>query len=178
MLLNSLLILRVEKHAKIKRAREVKRQQKEEADKKKAEARKKKEAKIAFMQPVTDIVKAAGFCQRVPASINQAKQYLKLERFYKPKELSHLDEVNIVTEFQKLCAARPPDIVIKLKAEAGSNKKRKSQSQSQKVKTEKRKRKEESAPRKKPRIQSREVEQQGKVLDLEDTIVKTESDVN
>ena len=35
-----------------------------------------------------------------------------------------------------------------------------------------------SAARKKPRIQSREVEQQGKVLDLEDTIVKTESDVN
>ena len=35
-----------------------------------------------------------------------------------------------------------------------------------------------SAARKKPRIQSREVEQQGKVVDLEDTIVKTESDVN
>ena len=128
------------------------------------------------MKPVTDVVKADGFCQRVPASINQAKQYLKSERLYESKKLSHLDEENIVVEFEKLCAARPPDIVVKLKAEAGPKKKRKSQTH--KVKAKKRKREEENTPQKKPRIQSRQVEQRGEILNLEDTIVKTESGVN
>ena len=85
------------------------------------------------------------FCQRVPASINQAKQYLKSERLYKSKELSHLDEKNIVVEFEKLCAARPPDIVVKLKAEADPKKKQKSQTY--KVEAEKRKREEENTPK-------------------------------
>ena len=75
-----------------------------------------------------------------------------------------------------LCAARPPDIVAKLKVEGGPKKKRKSQSQ--KVKAKKRKREEENTPKKKPRIQSRQVEQRGEILNLEDTIVKTESGVN
>ena len=66
--------------------------------------------------------------------------------------------------------------MVKLKAEGGPKKKQKSQSQ--KVKAEKRKREEENTPKKKPRIQSRQVEQRGEILNLEDAIVKTESGLN
>ena len=51
----------------------------EEKKKKDALAKKIRAEKIERMNPVTIIVKAAGYCKRAPASVNQAKTYLLKE---------------------------------------------------------------------------------------------------
>ena len=70
------------------------------------------------MTRVTVIVKAAGYCKRAPASIKQAKTYLKKEKLYKKSEVDHLNDENVVKEFLKLCRARSRVVVAKMKEEA------------------------------------------------------------
>ena len=70
------------------------------------------------MTRVTVVVKAAGYCKRAPASIKQAKTYLKKEKLYKKSEVDHLNDENVVEEFLKLCRARSRVVVAKMKEEA------------------------------------------------------------
>ena len=85
--------------------------QRKKKRKKNALAKKLRAEKIERMNPVTIVVKAAGYCKRAPASVNQAKTYLKKEKFYKKREVDYLSEDNVVEEFLKLCRARNPKVI-------------------------------------------------------------------
>ena len=133
----------VKKHDFILKQRAERKKAAEEKKKKDAIAKKQRAEKIERMSRVTLIVQAAGYCKRDPASINEAKTYLKKEKLYKKKEVEHLSDANVVEEFLKLCRARSRKVIEKMKQEADV--------QIQKI-PRKRKRDDAKSPRKKPKV--------------------------
>ena len=131
-----------EKHDKILKDRAERKKAAEEKKKKEALLKKQRQEKIERMSRVTVIVMAAGYCKRAPASITQAKTYLKKVKLYKKREVEYLTEENVVEEFLKLCRARSRQVIAKMKQEAAVKKE----------KPRKRKRVEPKAPRKKPKV--------------------------
>ena len=91
------------------------------------------------------------------------KNYLEKEKLYVNSQLGHLNEANVVSEFEKLVKARPDVVVMKLKEESPRKRSRK------------RKRADVQTPNKKAKAESRKIPSQGTYLSLTQTHVKSET---
>ena len=107
-----------EKHDHILKGRAERKKASDEKKRKDAIAKKQREERIERMTRVTVVVQAAGYCKRAPASLNQAKTYLKKEKFYKKSEVEHLTEESVVENFLKWFRAYGRAVIAEMKKEA------------------------------------------------------------